>query len=124
MAIKKRNSKHSPNGSRRHNDASQPKAANTDIRTYSIPDTRLEHPDLSVRQSIENDKDGAEQALGLFDELRTFNYPMTAAQIQAEYNFDSDGDGVIDLQDIQSNDPTLWRLTITIDAPPKNATVY
>src|SRR5207302_4842869 len=27
---------------------------------YSIPDTRLEHPDLTVRQSIEKDKDGAE----------------------------------------------------------------
>ncbi len=60
MAIKKRNSKQSPNGGRLHNGASQPKAANTDLRTYSIPDTRLEHPDLTVRQSIEKDKDGAE----------------------------------------------------------------
>src|SRR5258708_33954218 len=60
MGIKKRNSKHSPNGSRRHNGASQPKAAKTDLRTYSIPDTRLEHPDLSVSQRVEKDKDGAE----------------------------------------------------------------
>src|SRR5260370_33489003 len=36
------------------------KTENTDIRTYSIPDTRLEHPDLTVRQSIEKDKDGVE----------------------------------------------------------------
>ena len=31
-----------------------------DLRTYSIPDTRLEHPDFTVRQSIEKDKDGTE----------------------------------------------------------------
>jgi TPP-dependent pyruvate/acetoin dehydrogenase alpha subunit len=34
--------------------------ADSDLRTYSIPDTRLEHPDLSVSQRIEKDKDGAE----------------------------------------------------------------
>ena len=30
------------------------------LRTYSIPDYRLEHPDFTVRQAIEKDKDGAE----------------------------------------------------------------
>src|SRR3954465_1955362 len=30
------------------------------IRTYSIPDYRLEHPDFTVHQAIEKDKDGAE----------------------------------------------------------------
>src|ERR1700680_1846371 len=30
------------------------------LRTYSIPDMRLEHPDFTVRQAIEKDKDGAE----------------------------------------------------------------
>ncbi len=62
MVIKKKksNSKHSSNGNRRHNGASSFKPENSDLRTYSIPDTRLEHPDLSVRQSIEKDKDGAE----------------------------------------------------------------
>ena len=32
----------------------------SDLRTYSIPDTRLEHPDFTVRQHIEKDKHGAE----------------------------------------------------------------
>jgi pyruvate dehydrogenase E1 component alpha subunit/2-oxoisovalerate dehydrogenase E1 component alpha subunit len=31
-----------------------------DLRTYTIPDTRLEHPNLSVRQQVDKDKDGAE----------------------------------------------------------------
>src|SRR5579862_1973047 len=31
------------------------------LRTYSVPDLRLEHPDLSVRQAIEKDKDGTER---------------------------------------------------------------
>ena len=31
-----------------------------DLRTYSIPDLRLEHPDFSVRQKVEKDKDGTE----------------------------------------------------------------
>ncbi len=57
---KKKNSKHGTNGSRRRNGASQSKLTTTDLRTYSIPDYRLEHPDLSVRQTIEKDKDGAE----------------------------------------------------------------
>src|SRR5271168_1481147 len=39
---------------------SRSKTADTHLRTYSIPDTRLEHPDLIVRQAIEKDKDGAE----------------------------------------------------------------
>jgi TPP-dependent pyruvate/acetoin dehydrogenase alpha subunit len=62
MAIKKKNSRHSSNGHRR-NGSSQLRAknsANADLRTYSIPDMRLEHPDLSVRQAIEKDKDGVE----------------------------------------------------------------
>src|SRR5580693_8770787 len=58
MAIKKKksNSKLNSNGNRGRNGASQ----STDLRTYSIPDTRLEHPDLSVSQHVEKDKDGAE----------------------------------------------------------------
>jgi len=79
MAIKKTKStvKHNGNGNRGRNGASRSKSpilardarngapassktANISLRTYSIPDTRLEHPDLSVRQSIEKDKDGTE----------------------------------------------------------------
>jgi len=33
---------------------------NSAVRTYSIPDYRLEHPDLAVHQAIEKDKDGVE----------------------------------------------------------------
>jgi pyruvate dehydrogenase E1 component alpha subunit/2-oxoisovalerate dehydrogenase E1 component alpha subunit len=62
MAIKKKSSKPSSNGHRR-NGSSQPRAnssASASPRTYSIPDYRLEHPDLTVSQAIEKDKDGAE----------------------------------------------------------------
>jgi pyruvate dehydrogenase E1 component alpha subunit/2-oxoisovalerate dehydrogenase E1 component alpha subunit len=58
MAIKKKNSKHSTNGHRPRNGGSQSKVG--DLRTYSIPDFRLEHPDLAVSQHIEKDQDGAE----------------------------------------------------------------
>jgi TPP-dependent pyruvate/acetoin dehydrogenase alpha subunit len=73
MAIKKKNSKSRSNGHRPHNGASRAKPPllarasrngaldpNQHLRTYSIPDTRMEHSDLTVRQSIEKDKDGAE----------------------------------------------------------------
>jgi pyruvate dehydrogenase E1 component alpha subunit/2-oxoisovalerate dehydrogenase E1 component alpha subunit len=63
MANKKK-SKSPPNsnGRRTRNGSSREssKPASTDLRTYSIPDFRLEHPDLSVSQHIEKDKDGAE----------------------------------------------------------------
>ena len=59
MAIKKKSSKHSSNGNYRRNGKSQAKSDGS-LRTYSIPDTRLEHPDLSVSQTVEKDKDGAE----------------------------------------------------------------
>jgi TPP-dependent pyruvate/acetoin dehydrogenase alpha subunit len=61
MAIKKKKSmaRHKSNG-HRGNGTSQSSSDKSNLRTYSIPDTRLEHPDLSVRQSIEKDKDGAE----------------------------------------------------------------
>ena len=35
-------------------------STNGDIRTYSIPDYRLEHPNFTVRQRIETDRHGAE----------------------------------------------------------------
>src|SRR5271157_1790445 len=74
MAIKKKsNSKQNANGNRPRNGDSRSKSpllarnarngapsSDPDLRTYSIPDTRLEHPDLSVSQRIEKDKDGAE----------------------------------------------------------------
>src|SRR5580692_2969489 len=31
-----------------------------DLRTYSIPDSRLEHPDFTIHQAVEKDKDGAD----------------------------------------------------------------
>jgi TPP-dependent pyruvate/acetoin dehydrogenase alpha subunit len=80
MAIKKKKStsKHSSNGNRPRNgsrtatghvgtaapgrsvERSSTGSPDQHLRTYSIPDLRLEHPNLSVRQAIEKDKDGTE----------------------------------------------------------------
>jgi TPP-dependent pyruvate/acetoin dehydrogenase alpha subunit len=63
MPIKKKksSSKHSGNGSRNGANRVQSKpSVNSGLRTYSIPDLRLEHPNFTVHQAIEKDKDGAE----------------------------------------------------------------
>lgn len=77
MGNKKTKSKASSNGNRPRNGGSAPKssllaksarngtpsfssAEAGDVRSYSIPDYRLEHPDFTVRQSIEKRKDGTE----------------------------------------------------------------
>src|SRR6202047_2440732 len=60
MGTKKTKSKQSSNGNRSRNGAFRSKLNPTDLRAYCIPDLRLEHPDLTVRQSIDKDKDGAE----------------------------------------------------------------
>src|SRR5882724_970384 len=63
MAIKKKKStpRATSNGHRAHrNGTSRSKSSSSDLRTYSIPDLRQEHPNLSVRQAIEKDKDGTE----------------------------------------------------------------
>ena len=48
-----------------------------------------------------SDMNGAQQAIGTFDELETFNYPLESAAIltnyQAAVNLDSDGDGLCNL---------------------------
>src|SRR5882762_2882650 len=61
MGSKKTKSKQSSNGNRSRNGSSQSNSALTDLRTYSIPDLRQEHPNLSVRQHTEKDKDGSER---------------------------------------------------------------
>jgi TPP-dependent pyruvate/acetoin dehydrogenase alpha subunit len=71
MGTKKQKSKHNSNGNPPRNGASRSKpgnslsqstqSKNSNLRTYSIPDTRLEHPDFSVRQRIEKDRQGAER---------------------------------------------------------------
>jgi TPP-dependent pyruvate/acetoin dehydrogenase alpha subunit len=53
---KNSNGHRSRNGSQR---ASKP-STTSDVRTYSIPDMRLESSDLSVKQRVEKDKDGTE----------------------------------------------------------------
>src|SRR5271170_7878123 len=62
MAIKKTksNAKHSSNGNRQRNGTSPSSPNKTGLRSYSIPDLRLERPDLTVRQAIEKDRDGTE----------------------------------------------------------------
>src|SRR6202789_709051 len=59
MATKKKTNKHNSNGHRPRNGVQPKPATNAHLRTYYIPDTRLEHPNLSVSQHIEKDKDGA-----------------------------------------------------------------
>jgi len=78
MGNNKKKSKASSNGNRARN-GSRPSTAhvptaatgrrveqsstgssNQNLRTYSIPDYRLEHPDFTVRQRIEKDRQGAE----------------------------------------------------------------
>lgn len=44
----------------RTDDGVRPSTANTDLRTYSIPDTRLEHPNFAVRQATEKDSGGTD----------------------------------------------------------------
>jgi len=63
MGNKKTKSKPSSNGGRRHNGASRPsnKLTNHDLRTYYIPDYRLEHPEFTVRQIIEKDNHAHER---------------------------------------------------------------
>jgi TPP-dependent pyruvate/acetoin dehydrogenase alpha subunit len=80
MAIKKKKStsKHSSNGNRprngqrattthgaadapvRRGERNSAGSPNQHLRTYSIPDLRLEHPNLTVHQSTEKDKNGTE----------------------------------------------------------------
>ena len=79
MAIKKKkSSKPSSNGNRPRNgsrsgnarvetgalarpvEQSSTRSHSHHIRTYSIPDTRLEHPNFTVHQAVEKDKDGTE----------------------------------------------------------------
>ena len=58
MPIKKKKSNSktsSPNGSRSRNGRSAAAKYISDLRTYSIPDLRQEHPNLSVRQHTEKD---------------------------------------------------------------------
>jgi len=78
MGNNKKKSKNSSNGNRPQNgsrantghvgmaalgrsvEQSSTSSPNQNLRTYEIPDTRLERPNFTVRQSIEKDKDGVE----------------------------------------------------------------
>src|SRR5271169_1166536 len=75
MGNKKTKRKHNSNGSRPRNvgvgtgafarplERSSTMGNNSplsDLRTYSIPDYRLEHPDFTVSQHVEKDRHGAE----------------------------------------------------------------
>ncbi len=76
MGNNTKKSEHSSNGHRPHNESKRTTArvgadpflrpgersstADSDLRTYSIPDLRLEHPNFTVKQTtgVKNDKDG------------------------------------------------------------------
>ena len=62
MGNNKKKSKSSSNGNRPRNGAarSAKPTTNTDLRTYSIPDYRLEHPNFTVRQITEKNGRGQE----------------------------------------------------------------
>src|SRR6202021_1069451 len=63
MANKKIKSKPSSNGNHPRNGsarANSKASSNRTRRTYSIPDYRLEHPDFTVRQQVEKDRQGQE----------------------------------------------------------------
>ena len=65
MGIKKAKSKPTSNGNRPRNGVSRSPMSNaktnvSGLRTYSIPDYRLEHPDFTVHQAVKKDKDGTE----------------------------------------------------------------
>lgn len=69
------------------------------------------YPDATVRASdginVGSDRDGTQQAKGMIDELETFNYPLDASTIYADYESvagrDTDGDGVSDIKENENN---------------------
>jgi hypothetical protein len=68
------------------------------------------YPSLTVRAAdglnIGSDRDGYVQAKGMFEELETFNHPLSAATIKADFDAvagrDTDGDGVSDMVEHQN----------------------
>jgi len=66
------------------------------------------YPGLVVRAqgfTIGSSTSGTNQIRGVFEELETFNYPLDAASVQANYqaawNLDSDGDGLSNILENQ-----------------------
>ena len=64
------------------------------------------YPDASERTNgfgIGSDQNGANQAKGVFEELETFNYRLSASDLAANYQaisqLDTDGDGLTDIQE-------------------------
>jgi hypothetical protein len=87
------------------------------------------YPGLNIRNygfTIGSSALGTNQAGGTYDELETFNYAKTAAQILSDFNAaaDNDGDGVLNWQDAAPNNPNIGILIITIDNPISGATIY
>ena len=64
------------------------------------------YPNASDRSNgfrVGSDQNGNNQARGVFEELKTFNYPLSASDIAANYlaisQVDTDGDGLTDIQE-------------------------
>ena len=71
---------------------------------------------------------GTSQARGVFDDLYTFNYPLSAADIFANYQadtaLDSDGDGVSNiLENQRGSDPYSPNLKVIITTPRNGSTI-
>jgi TPP-dependent pyruvate/acetoin dehydrogenase alpha subunit len=71
MGTKKTKDASNGHGARNNSAPSSKTTGGSDLRTYSLPDYRLEHPAFGVRQAVEKDKDGTEhvryEATGDFD---------------------------------------------------------
>jgi hypothetical protein len=86
------------------------------------------YPNFSVRSAtginLGSDKDGNNQARGRFDELMTFNYALSATEILNDYGSkDIDGDGIINFQDADPNNPDVGILHIFIENPRDGSTI-
>jgi Concanavalin A-like lectin/glucanases superfamily len=77
------------------------------LGSSSNPITTMENAVSSF--TIGNGADGTSPATGLYDELETFNYVLSASDIAADYqqasSLDSDGDGIPNLQELASPPP-------------------
>lgn len=74
--------------------------------------------------NVGGDATGWNNLRGQLDELLTYNYALSAAEISALYNADNDGDGVPNPLDADPNNPAITtRISFGIDAPPKGSVI-
>lgn len=71
---------------------------------------------------------GGNQCRGQFEDLETYNYELSAAEISSAYDTavlaDADSDGVIDREDADPTSPIVGRLKVTIQTPVSGSVIY